>query len=375
MNSGELTDLQPAFDTVPVALVVTDLTTGRPVGLNRAAADLVGVVPSELVDQDLREYIARPDRRLAAWVSTTLARGSVDALELSLRLRLPRAAEQDVCIWARRISQRDRALGLWIVTPANARSIEREDGAAPGLVVAVTDHDWLVDYTGGCAHDQGSAHPLVGLPLLSFVHPSSAVTFLAAAARATANRRAEAFQTRLHLGSGAWTDSHCVVVPMCDHEPPRLGIVVTPVPVVTDAGWSDRTARMRHVLDGSRQAGVDVLPALADRHDLPELSLRQIEVLAHVVEGNGAAEIAASLYLSASTVRNHLSAIYRKFGVHSRAALLAALLRASATTTPSVHRLAPAGSLLATVRADGTRQSPLRSDHRVHPGGVSRRPT
>jgi len=36
------------------------------------------------------------------------------------------------------------------------------------------------------------------------------------------------------------------------------------------------------------------------------------------------------MFLSPSTIRNHLAAIYRKFGVHSQAELLAALLRAVA---------------------------------------------
>jgi DNA-binding CsgD family transcriptional regulator len=42
-------------------------------------------------------------------------------------------------------------------------------------------------------------------------------------------------------------------------------------------------------------------------------------------------DIASALYLSSSTVRNHLTSIYRKFGVHSRAELLAELLRTSST--------------------------------------------
>jgi DNA-binding CsgD family transcriptional regulator len=61
-----------------------------------------------------------------------------------------------------------------------------------------------------------------------------------------------------------------------------------------------------------------------------ELSARQTEIVARLIAGDRVAEIARSMYLSPSTVRNHLVAIYRKFGVHSQAELLAALLRASA---------------------------------------------
>ena len=45
-----------------------------------------------------------------------------------------------------------------------------------------------------------------------------------------------------------------------------------------------------------------------------------------LVHGERVSDIAAALFLSPSTVRNHLTAIYKKFGVHSQAGLLAKLL-------------------------------------------------
>jgi DNA-binding NarL/FixJ family response regulator len=60
-----------------------------------------------------------------------------------------------------------------------------------------------------------------------------------------------------------------------------------------------------------------------------DLSSRQWEIASRLVQGDRVATIAAQLYLSQSTVRNHLSAIFQKFGVHSQAELLA-LWRAGA---------------------------------------------
>ena len=54
--------------------------------------------------------------------------------------------------------------------------------------------------------------------------------------------------------------------------------------------------------------------------------MRQWEILIRLVRGQRVKDIADALYLSPSTVRNHLTAIYRKFGVHSQAELLATLL-------------------------------------------------
>ena len=56
-----------------------------------------------------------------------------------------------------------------------------------------------------------------------------------------------------------------------------------------------------------------------------ELSPRQREIISRLVAGERVAEIARAMYLSPSTIRNHLSAIYRKFGVHSQVELIAVL--------------------------------------------------
>jgi DNA-binding NarL/FixJ family response regulator len=62
---------------------------------------------------------------------------------------------------------------------------------------------------------------------------------------------------------------------------------------------------------------------------LVQLSDRQWEVLARIARGERVQGIAKALFVSQSTVRNHLSDIFRKLGVHSQAELLE-LLRADA---------------------------------------------
>jgi DNA-binding NarL/FixJ family response regulator len=57
-----------------------------------------------------------------------------------------------------------------------------------------------------------------------------------------------------------------------------------------------------------------------------EMSPRQLDVLRRLLRGERVPSIARDLYLSASTVRNHLAAIYRRAGVHSQAELIARLL-------------------------------------------------
>lgn len=69
------------------------------------------------------------------------------------------------------------------------------------------------------------------------------------------------------------------------------------------------------------------------------LSARQREVLTRLATGEGVNEIAAALYLSPSTVRNHLSVVYKKFGVHSQAGLLAKLFDEVGQSAEMMFRL------------------------------------
>lgn len=58
------------------------------------------------------------------------------------------------------------------------------------------------------------------------------------------------------------------------------------------------------------------------------LTEREREVLHYLAEGMKYREIAAKLYLSEGTVRNHVSSLYAKLGVHDRLSAANAARRA-----------------------------------------------
>jgi len=64
------------------------------------------------------------------------------------------------------------------------------------------------------------------------------------------------------------------------------------------------------------------VPALSSVPGLSDLSPRQHEVISRLLRGDRVSTIARAMFLSPSTVRNHLAAIYRKVGVKSQAELL-----------------------------------------------------
>ncbi len=64
--------------------------------------------------------------------------------------------------------------------------------------------------------------------------------------------------------------------------------------------------------------------------DDDNLSSRQIEILRRMLGGQRVKDVAQELFLSQSTIRNHLSAIYQRFGVRSQTELLKMLRKRAA---------------------------------------------
>ena len=60
---------------------------------------------------------------------------------------------------------------------------------------------------------------------------------------------------------------------------------------------------------------------------LEDLTPRQREVVNRLFRGERVPEIARAMYLSPSTVRNHLANLFRKVGVHSQTEFLDVLRR------------------------------------------------
>jgi DNA-binding CsgD family transcriptional regulator len=73
---------------------------------------------------------------------------------------------------------------------------------------------------------------------------------------------------------------------------------------------------------------------ITDVPGVADLSARQREIIARLLRGERVPTIAKGLYLSASTVRNHLSTIYRKVGVNSQIELLELLQNTHRSRTP-----------------------------------------
>jgi DNA-binding CsgD family transcriptional regulator len=132
-----------------------------------------------------------------------------------------------------------------------------------------------------------------------------------------------------------WVPVRCEVSPLCDHNPPRFAVAMWVLDTDSDTESAEqRAARLEdhlwRIALEIAAAGIGDAPTSGEMWwgdpALRELSQRQLEILRRLLRGERVPTIAGELFLSQSTVRNHLSAIYRRLGVHSQAELLARLL-------------------------------------------------
>jgi DNA-binding CsgD family transcriptional regulator len=240
-------------------------------------------------------------------------------------------------------------LGLWVATGVAMREgpVEGADlladlpGHLPSIepevarpAVGTLDDRWRVaslsaDVEELLGHDVSE---IIGSSIIDMTHPRDAADLLLAFVCATSHRTAYA-RVRLRDRHRGWQAVTLMVTLLDEEEGARFafGIARNEEPQLS-AGvkrLAELEDHLRRIAAEVRAAGVlRVRAPDADATRVPalsEMSARQWEVISRLARGEGVATIANEMYLSQSTVRNHLSAIFRKVGVHTQRELLALL--------------------------------------------------
>lgn len=84
---------------------------------------------------------------------------------------------------------------------------------------------------------------------------------------------------------------------------------------------------IRRVHSGKKHIPNEVLAQLAEHIGDDALSLREVEVLEKIADGNRTSDIAALLFISDETVKSHIKRIFEKLGVNDRASAVAIGIR------------------------------------------------
>src|SRR3984957_1623301 len=307
-------------------LIAFDLDDLSILGANEAACELLGWAPDSLDGIPLFEILSPVDQPKVEAARAQLASGAIQGYRALRHFRKADGTEFEANVWVRLTTTDAGRFSLAI--------IERGPAAVPwplfdaSITIAgiVTDHHWTIELVSSDIERILGRSPedFKGSSLLGLFQAADVQNFLSAVARVAADESKATLRIHVRDGDENWRGVWCMVVAMCQHSPPRLGLAIA---AISEFGLelTSELHRQLAVLGGDVLDGMDQL-----RSHMPSgnFSTRQWEILTRIVDGKRVAEIAADLYLSPSTVRNHLAAIYKKFGVHSQTQLLAKLLRA-----------------------------------------------
>lgn len=343
--AGQLHDLVLAVDQSPLPAVVLEVPSELIVVANRAAADLLTDGKESVDGRHLEEFLSdSPSGGL-----DLMRAGRLSGYETERNLE---RTGKPLQLWVRAIGTAEPVTrALAIMLPAGDRAVPlmppMRDGGAP-LVLGTTDAALHVERISS------DVEPLLGLApeevagrsVLALVDQGDAATMLLAVAEATHTGRGVTFSARCRRANrdggsrapDAADDPFCqlLVVPL---EPaPSVGFMVLPGDgrIDSEASPSHIQAVMRTFARTIDAAATSRDSSKVDHNGRPRrpLSSREIDIVGRLLAGDRVPAIAKALFLSQSTVRNHLSAVFGKFGVNSQQELIDLLRETDGPSTP-----------------------------------------
>lgn len=311
-------------------LVLTDLRDFTVAAASESLSRQIGITPAEIVGTKVVTLFAEEDRHRAQEALQALADGTIDFYRTNRRLMRDASGLSEVSIWVHAIDFGPRHLALAEFSRSKDNQLSplvKYLGFTPSKVaIGVMNVDGLVSSVSssvesvvGISADQLIGQPLLDEPDRDFwlrLHdglPERGPCLVSWPLRSLVSTKVDGVTCLLACLIG--TDSYCFMLIRTD---------------ATSERRTDRTAELEQRLMRIAQevqasgvlTGIDRLPNFERFPQLGTLSTRQWEVLSRLLRGERVPAIASDLFVNPSTVRNTLSALFGKFGVHSQSELL-----------------------------------------------------
>ena len=327
-------ELAEALDRVDVSLVVWEDGIVRLA--NRAAGELIGLEPAGLIGEDIRTYIGDPEagRRVIEDVESA----KFDAEHVRRTIVTSRGHPVEMWVTTRVVEVAGCRFGVSLLVPEDQASrlghhpVRAWMDMVP-IALGFADRHWRIEAVSSEVYELLGRFPndCIGEVLLDWMEPEDAA---ALAAAVLAEQVPSVFLRIKMAGADGASVDVCVMVAPAERDGETevrfalVGLAQDYFPATDRV--TELEVRLRRIGAEVRAAGVlQTMGALgsADHPALGELTTRQWEIANRIAQGQRVATIAKELYISASTVRNHLAVIFQKFGVHSQAELMERLRR------------------------------------------------
>jgi DNA-binding CsgD family transcriptional regulator len=323
--------LREEFSHLRLPLALIDLDEMRILAITTSVLTPDGFLPARVVGRPVLDVIVAEERKGAELTLRALASGGVDFVrahghlvgehEAELRTMWAAAIEVDgerIALVQLAAGEADRASPLEAYLGAN--SVE--------LTIGTVDGNWeITKVSSGVERLLGvPAAEMIGTVLLGAVEEHQ-VNRVLRAVSATKGGLSVGLTVRIR-GTEGWTDVQVVVGPLAGSA--ERFFILAPAHVSSDPRARSLEQHLRRIAAEVLASGVMEIassaPAIAHLAERTDLTPRQWEILTRLLRGERVKMIARELFLSESTIRNHLSTIYARIGVHSQAELMALAL-------------------------------------------------
>jgi DNA-binding CsgD family transcriptional regulator/PAS domain-containing protein len=328
--------LGEAVDLLELPITLIDLSDFIIVGASETARRYLAGATGAVVGRSVLDVFRHDDD--AGFLGPLRAMQHRD-IDFYRAHRVPATSESmlaPVTAWVRSLDVGDERLALAEVAPAGEGSLSPIAGflgrEPETMALGITDDSWLItSISSEITELLGTApNEIAGKRLLDLV-PEDDAAKLRVADQFVNAQSSVAKGIRIRGTNGEFRRLCCVLTALTT-EGGRCFILL-PEPDPASVGDGLRVAQLAgHLRRISAEVdasgvlqNVGTLPQSSRVERIGELSTRQWEVLARLLRGERVATIARVMFISQSTVRNHLSAIFERFGVHSQAELLALL--------------------------------------------------
>jgi DNA-binding CsgD family transcriptional regulator/PAS domain-containing protein len=331
-------DLLKALHQSPLPFALVDVHAMTVIDMNAPARDVLAWDSREPKEMAVTELVPPDQVPVVLELMHLLEDGSLDTYEARRKILRLDGEVLDCHTWVHSARDIMRFAAVVIFAPDHHNNLAPSDfdlATASFRPIAVGSLDLELRVTRISADTQDligrRADSLTGMSFVELVHPDDVASFLMAVGRALSHGSGVGLRLRVSDGTGAWARVRVLITPLRGGSSAHLGIVMSAAHATDDEAEraADLEQRLWRIALEVQAAGVmDAMHTLPEHPQLPpaqDLSSRQWEVLARLQRGERVPGIAREMFLSQSTVRNHLAAIFRKTGVHSQADLLAML--------------------------------------------------
>lgn len=331
-STGGLPD---AVRWLSVPLVLVDMRDRTIVSLTRPAAALLGVEPSTVIGLPTVDLLWEGDREKGRAALDALEEGTIQFYRSRRLFQATGGRQTPGTVWVRVLEEGDRRFALLQLgagSDTDRSPLVDHLGYEPTtMVLGVVDPSWTITWISSDVSALLGLKPadVIGRVLLGAVQEDDVNRLLRAAVE-TGDRCLVSLTLHVRDVDDLWTAVRCVLTSVT-RDGLRFFILLADDDDGEDPArrLSKLESHLRRIAAEVEASGVLVRvgpPPDADRlPQLRSLSLRQFDILSRLAAGERVAGIASDLHVSQSTVRNHLSAIFERFGVHSQAQLLALL--------------------------------------------------